>query len=80
MELSGGFEPALYISRVSPRPLLMIVGRNDLLTTPDLALAAYADALEPKKLVILDGGHFDPYDRLFDDAAAPAGAWFLEHL
>ncbi|QCQ17730.1 alpha/beta hydrolase [Microbacterium sp. RG1] len=80
MELSGAFEPALYVSRISPRPLLIIVGRNDLLTTPDLAFDTYAKALEPKELVILDGGHFDPYDRLFDEAATPAAAWFATHL
>lgn len=80
MELSGAFEPALYVSRISPRPLLMIVGKNDLLTTPDLAFATFANALEPKELVILDGGHFDPYDRLFVEASTPAAAWFATHL
>jgi len=41
--------------------LLMTVARNDVLTPTDLAIAAYARALEPKELHILPGGHFEGY-------------------
>jgi len=39
----------------------MIVQENDCITSTDLALKAYAQALEPKKLLLLKRGHFDAY-------------------
>lgn len=39
----------------------MTVAKNDVLTPTDLALEAYSRALEPKKLHMLPGGHFDAY-------------------
>jgi fermentation-respiration switch protein FrsA (DUF1100 family) len=74
------YEPGTWISRVSPTPLLMIVGLRDAITVADLALAAYEQALQPKKLVTIDGGHFDPYLECFAEASGAATAWFAEHL
>lgn len=74
------YEPGNWISRVSPTPLMLIVAREDRLTVTDLALAAYERALEPKRLVLLDGGHFAPYGVQFSVASASAIAWFSEHL
>lgn len=39
----------------------MTVAQNDVLTPTDLALKAFARALEPKQLHLLPGGHFDGY-------------------
>jgi uncharacterized protein len=74
------YEPGQWISRVSPTPLLLIVGLRDSITVTDLALQAYEQALQPKKLVFLDGGHFDPYLGQFAQASAAACDWFTEHL
>jgi fermentation-respiration switch protein FrsA (DUF1100 family) len=74
------YEPGNWISRVSPTPLLMIVGLHDAVTVADLALAAYERALQPKKLVTIAGGHFDPYLDRFAEASSAARAWFTEHL
>ena len=74
------YEPENWISRVSPTPLLLIVARDDRLTVADLALAAYERALQPKRLVLIPGGHFDPYDKHFSLAAAAATEWLREHL
>jgi fermentation-respiration switch protein FrsA (DUF1100 family) len=74
------YEPGSWISRVSPTPLLLIVARDDRLTVADLALAAYERALEPKRLVLIPGGHFDPYLKQFPLAEAAATEWFREHL
>ena len=74
------YEPGTWISRVSPTPLLMVVGLRDAITVADLALAAYEQALQPKKLVTIDGGHFDPYLECFAEASEAATAWFAEHL
>jgi uncharacterized protein len=74
------YEPGAWVSRVSPTPLLMIVGLTDTITIAELQLAAYERALQPKKLVTVAGGHFDPYLDQFDQAAGAACDWFIEHL
>jgi hypothetical protein len=74
------YEPGIWVSRVSPTPLLMIVARDDKLTIADLALAAYERALEPKRFALIPGGHFDPYLDQFPLAEAAATGWFREHL
>ncbi|MBB3454161.1 hypothetical protein FHT86_002417 [Rhizobium sp. BK313] len=74
------YEPGNWISRVSPTPLLLVVARDDKLTVTDLTLQAYERALEPKRLALIPGGHFDPYLDQFPQAEAAATAWFREHL
>ncbi|MGW1725893.1 alpha/beta hydrolase [Streptomyces sp. NPDC002306] len=74
------YEPGTWVTRVSPTPLLMVVALDDTVTVTDLALAAYERALEPKRLQLLPGGHFDPYVAHFDRSSAAALAWFREHL
>lgn len=74
------YEPGVWISRVSPTPLLMVVALNDTVTMADLALAAYERALEPKRLRTVPGGHFDPYTAQFDEASGAAVDWFREQL
>ncbi|GAA5128315.1 alpha/beta hydrolase [Pseudonocardia adelaidensis] len=80
VEMLGEYEPATYIGRVSPTPLLLVVAREDHLTPAHLAINAYEQAREPKKLVILPGGHFDAYTKGFDAASGAARDWFVEHL
>jgi hypothetical protein len=74
------YEPGTWIARVSPTPLLMVVALHDTITLTDLELAAYERALEPKRLVTIPGGHFDPYITRFDQSSAAALDWFKEHL
>lgn len=74
------YEPGAWIARVSPTPLLMIVALQDTVTLTDLELVAYERALEPKRLVTIPGGHFDPYITRFDQSSAAALDWFKEHL
>ncbi|MDQ7809018.1 alpha/beta fold hydrolase [Amycolatopsis sp. A133] len=74
------YEPGQWISRVSPTPLLLVVAERDVITLTDLELAAYERALEPKRLEIIPGGHFDPYLTEFDRAGIAALRWFQEHL
>lgn len=80
VEYGFGYEPGAYISLISPTPLLMIVAVKDHLAVSDLAIAAYERALEPKRLVLLPGGHFDAYVNEFDLSADPACEWFRTHL
>jgi fermentation-respiration switch protein FrsA (DUF1100 family) len=78
--LARMYEPSPWVARVSPTPLLMVVASHDTITVTDLALAAYEQALEPKKLVIIPGDHFDPYIGSFEGASDAALAWFQQHL
>jgi fermentation-respiration switch protein FrsA (DUF1100 family) len=80
VEYGFGYEPGAYIGLISPTPLLMIVAAKDHLTVSDLAIAAYERALEPKRLVLLPGGHFDAYVQMFDQSAGPTCDWFRTHL
>jgi cephalosporin-C deacetylase-like acetyl esterase len=74
------YEPGLWTDRVSPTPLLMVVALGDTVTVADLALAAYERALEPKRLELIPGGHFDPYLSSFSKSSGAARAWFRHHL
>jgi uncharacterized protein len=80
VEMFTEYEPGSYISFVSPTPLLLVVALGDHLTVVDEALAAYERALEPKKLVMLPGGHFDAYVKDFELASTPARDWFVTYL
>src|SRR6202047_5150731 len=78
--LARMYEPGAWVSRVSPTPLLMVVASHDSITLTDLALTAYEHALEPKKLVLIHGGHFDPYLSGFKITCGAAVGWFRQHL
>jgi fermentation-respiration switch protein FrsA (DUF1100 family) len=80
IEYGFGYEPGAYIGLISPTPLLLIVAVKDHLTVSDLAIAAYERALEPKRLVLLPGGHFDAYVDGFDHSSGAARDWFRTHL
>ncbi len=75
------YEPEASIDRISPTPFLMVVAAGDVLTPTDLAVAAYERAREPKRLVLLPGGHFDAYTGAdFELSSGAARDWFVEHL
>jgi fermentation-respiration switch protein FrsA (DUF1100 family) len=80
LEMLMEYEPGSYIAKISPTPLMMVVAGGDTLAVADLAIAAFNDALEPKKLVLLAGGHFDAYVSDFEKAANSARDWFVTHL
>jgi uncharacterized protein len=80
IRLARMYEPGIWAPRVAPTPLLMIVATRDTITLADLALDAYEQAHQPKRLVLIAGGHFDPYLSGFDASSMAATAWFREHL
>ncbi len=79
-ELYDRYEPAVAMTRISPTPLLMIVIDADATTFTDTCLRTYAAALEPKRLLLLPGGHYDVYGRHDATASEAACAWFAAHL
>jgi uncharacterized protein len=80
VELFTEYEPGTYLPWISPTPFLMVVARGDHLTPAEYAIAAFERAHEPKRLVILPGGHFDAYVDGFDEASGAARDWFVQHL
>jgi cephalosporin-C deacetylase-like acetyl esterase len=74
------YEPGIFISLISPTPLLMVVADEDRVTLTDVALAAYERALQPKQLKLIKGGHFEAYNNQFDDVARAARDWFDLYL
>jgi fermentation-respiration switch protein FrsA (DUF1100 family) len=80
LEMGWENEPSVNIARVSPTPLMMIVADEDQATPSDLALGAYNVALEPKKLLLVKGGHFSPYKQHFNQTSGAALEWFKQHL
>ncbi|MFI5798734.1 alpha/beta hydrolase [Streptomyces sp. NPDC051677] len=74
------YDPGVWIDRIAPTPLLMIIGDEDTITPSDIALAAYERAGEPKKLITYQGDHFGAYDDRFDQAGGGARDWFIQHL
>jgi uncharacterized protein len=80
IEYGFGYEPGAYIGLISPTPLMLIVAVQDHLAVSDLAIAAYERALEPKRLVLLPGGHFEAYVEAFEQSSGPAIDWFRKHL
>lgn len=80
VEMFAEYEPGSYLPYISPTPLLLLPALGDHLTPSELAIAAYDNAREPKKLQILPGGHFDAYTKGFDVASTAARDWFVEHL
>jgi uncharacterized protein len=80
LERYAEYEPGSYIERVAPTPLLVICMREDTITPTDEILGAYERAREPKRLVLLDGGHYDVYGAGRATATGAAAAWFAEHL
>lgn len=80
VEMFTEYEPISYVAQISPTPLLVLPSRSDVLCQTDLILDAYEKALEPKKLQILPGGHFDAYIDGFDVSGPAARDWFVQHL
>ncbi len=80
VERFSEYQPGAYIRLIAPTPLLMCVAQNDVLTPTRIALDGYESAREPKRLVVLPGGHFDAYVQGFDISGGVQVAWFRPPL
>jgi fermentation-respiration switch protein FrsA (DUF1100 family) len=79
-ELYDEYEPAAFVERIAPTPLLMIVALDDTMTPVEDALDAYERALQPKRLVTVRGSHYSVYAENFTRTSTAARDWFAEHL
>lgn len=80
VERFSEYQPGAFIRLIAPTPLLMSVAQNDVLTMTRIALDGFETAREPKKLIILPGGHFDAYVNGFEISCGAQLAFFTEHL
>jgi hypothetical protein len=81
MEVMRAYAPHQMIEYVSPAPLLMIIASKDILTAADLSFKAYAKALEPKELLVINAGHFGAYEEANAGAMVKRQIEFLhKHL
>ncbi len=81
MEYFRGYEPGIYVPLIAPTPLLMIAAPRDRLANGQLTTAVFERASQPKRLVLVPGGHFDAYTgQGFDISSGAARDWFAEHL
>ena len=55
-------DPARLAGRIAPRPLLMIHGTKDTVVPPACAEALYGAAGQPKRLILLPGGHIPDFE------------------
>ena len=79
VEMMAEYEPGSYVGRVRA-PLLMVITSLDDVTPADIAQDCFAQAREPKKLVVLKGGHMEVYGAQSEYALGQAIEWFGEHL
>ncbi|HWB08116.1 MAG TPA: alpha/beta hydrolase [Pirellulales bacterium] len=69
------------IPRIAPTPLLMVIANRDHYCFTDEQIRAFATAGEPKKLLKVEGGHFDFYDGPGLLRVLPVEVdWFRAHL
>ncbi|MBG9390438.1 alpha/beta hydrolase [Caenimonas aquaedulcis] len=78
-DMMGEFEPGDYVPRIAPTPLLMVVPEDDTRSPADMQLDAFERAKQPKQLIRMKGGHYEPY-RQVDAVGGAARDWFLKTL
>jgi uncharacterized protein len=69
-------DPVNLVQLISPRPLLMINAKHDILVNPEANKKMFVRSLPPKKLVWFDSGHEVP----FNDACALMVDWFKMYM
>lgn len=79
VEMMSEYEPGAFAHRIVA-PLQMLVTSVDDVTPSDIAQDAFATAREPKRLIVLKGGHMEVYDDQAETALAKALEWFSMHL
>ena len=73
------FNPMNEVSKISPRPLLVITGAADVSIDVDGVRGLYELAGEPKELVIVEGAdHVLSDPRAYEDTVTSVIAWFQD--
>ncbi len=72
-------DPAHWVGRISPRPVLMINGDSDTVVPPDSARALHDAAREPAEVMWFEGGHLALGAELAETVAT-VFSWFEANL
>jgi fermentation-respiration switch protein FrsA (DUF1100 family) len=81
LEDSMDYDPTSAVHLIAPTPLLMIITDNDIITPTELEKKAFERAKDPKKLVVIPGGHFEVYQGpKLEQAVSEATDWFKRWL
>ena len=77
-----GFNPEWIVGHISPRPILFITSDEDRLVLPEESEQLFANAGEPKKLVVLEGcGHYEVYvEPFFSQVMEATLDWYQKYL
>jgi len=74
------YTPTAFIDAISPRPLLMFAMSDDRLIPLRRQQEVFAQAGEPKRLEVLQGGHVEPYeDPLRSQVMSLSVEWLAQH-
>lgn len=76
MEQLYQYEAGHYVRLISPTPLLMIASHEE----AQFMLPYFEQAMEPKKVVLTTGGHYDPYMDEHAKATGAARDWYAQWL
>lgn len=79
-DLLRTYEPASFVPRIAPTPLMMVIAGRDTTTPTDWQRETFATAGGAKRLVEIDCRHYDVYMDNLDEAANAALGWYREHL
>lgn len=78
--MSGDYAPGDFVEKITPIPILFIVANQDNINPTKFALQVYEQALDPKKLIMLNGDHFSAYLEEFSVASQSAYEWYRDTL
>jgi fermentation-respiration switch protein FrsA (DUF1100 family) len=74
------YTPTAFIDAISPRPLLMFAMSDDRIIPLRRQQEVFAQAGEPKRLEVFQGGHIDPYeDPLRSQVMSISIEWLAQH-
>jgi uncharacterized protein len=65
---------------ISPTPVFVVAAKADSYCPLPMAQAAFDTIPGPKKLMVIDGNHYEVYTIFKDETIAAARDWFVEHL
>jgi len=69
-ELLDPADPVNFVGLISPRPLLMINGKNDIIVPPRATKILFEHAKQPKEIRWMNYSHMLPYDELLPGVLA----------
>ncbi len=81
LDRNSEYSPRFYVQLISKTPMLMIIASRDIITPTEDEKRMFELANTTKKLIVVEGGHFDAYQGPgFEKFSQPAVEWFIQYL